>query len=152
MMTTKKRCRVCHRTCQVRCMKCDLHLCIITKQSHDSFQAVKQSIEHVRVSRVPVFLRKGGFHLRKWASNRVDILATLPRPEVCETGEKELGKALGVYWLKDEDVITFMPPANSTTQSRTTKRQLLSLATLHLVLNLNASCPMLPFWEHATHT
>ncbi|KRX69409.1 PiggyBac transposable element-derived protein 2 [Trichinella sp. T6] len=26
MMTTKKRCRVCHRTCQVRCMKCDIHL------------------------------------------------------------------------------------------------------------------------------
>ncbi|KRY45322.1 hypothetical protein T03_10195 [Trichinella britovi] len=107
MMTTKKRSRACHRTCQ-----------------------------HVRVSRVPVFLRKGGFHLRKWASNRVDILATLPRPEVCETGEKELGKALGVYWLKDEDVITFMPPAKSTTQSRTTKRQLLSLATLHLCFEL----------------
>ncbi|KRX90820.1 PiggyBac transposable element-derived protein 2 [Trichinella pseudospiralis] len=30
MMTTKKRCRVCHRTCQVRCMKCDIHLCIVT--------------------------------------------------------------------------------------------------------------------------
>ncbi|KRZ04078.1 hypothetical protein T11_4559 [Trichinella zimbabwensis] len=80
------------------------------------------------ISRVPEFLRKGGFHLRKWASNRVDLLATLPRPEVCETGERELGKALGVYWLKDKDVITFRPPANSTTQSRTTKRQLLSLA------------------------
>ncbi|KRX58005.1 hypothetical protein T06_4736 [Trichinella sp. T6] len=24
MMKTKKRCRVCHRTCQVRCMKCDI--------------------------------------------------------------------------------------------------------------------------------
>ncbi|XP_003369452.1 conserved hypothetical protein [Trichinella spiralis] len=81
------------------------------------------------ICRVPAFLRKGGFHLRKWASNRVDLLATLPRPEVCKTGERELGKALGVYWLKDEDVITFRPPANSTTQSRTTKRQLLSLVT-----------------------
>ncbi|XP_003368715.1 Tas retrotransposon peptidase A16 superfamily [Trichinella spiralis] len=80
------------------------------------------------IRRVPVFLRKGRFHLRKWASNRVDLLATLPRPEVCETGEREISKALGVYWLKDEDVITFRPPANSTTQSRTTNKQLLSLA------------------------
>ncbi|KRZ48797.1 hypothetical protein T02_13788 [Trichinella nativa] len=32
--------------------------------------------------------------IKKWASNRVDLLATLPRPEVCETGERELSKAL----------------------------------------------------------
>ncbi|KRZ84541.1 PiggyBac transposable element-derived protein 2 [Trichinella sp. T8] len=30
MMATKKRCRVCQRTCQLRCMKCDIHLCIAT--------------------------------------------------------------------------------------------------------------------------
>ncbi|KRX78792.1 hypothetical protein T06_3240, partial [Trichinella sp. T6] len=30
MMATKKRCRVCQRTCQLRCMKCDIHLCIVT--------------------------------------------------------------------------------------------------------------------------
>ncbi|KRZ68528.1 hypothetical protein T10_3787 [Trichinella papuae] len=28
MMTCKKRCRVCQKTCQIRCMKCDVHLCI----------------------------------------------------------------------------------------------------------------------------
>ncbi|KRZ65467.1 hypothetical protein T10_12933, partial [Trichinella papuae] len=67
------------------------------------------------IRRVPMFLRRGEFHLKKWASNRVDLLATLPSTEVSETGEKELGKALGVYWLKDEDVITFRPPADSTT-------------------------------------
>ncbi|KRY44511.1 hypothetical protein T03_6034 [Trichinella britovi] len=50
------------------------------------------------IIKVPVFLRKGGFLLRKWASNRVDLLATLPRPEVCETGERELSKAL--YYLQ----------------------------------------------------
>ncbi|KRX34632.1 hypothetical protein T05_12496 [Trichinella murrelli] len=63
------------------------------------------------IRRVPVFLRKRGFLLRKWASNRVDLLATLPRPEVCETGERELSKALCIYWLKNENVITFRPPA-----------------------------------------
>ncbi|KRX74236.1 PiggyBac transposable element-derived protein 2 [Trichinella sp. T6] len=30
MMATKKRCRVCQRTCQLRCMKCDIHLCTVT--------------------------------------------------------------------------------------------------------------------------
>ncbi|XP_003369242.1 hypothetical protein Tsp_04665 [Trichinella spiralis] len=33
MMTTKKRCRVCQRTCQLRCMKCDIHLCIVTERN-----------------------------------------------------------------------------------------------------------------------
>ncbi|KRY21063.1 PiggyBac transposable element-derived protein 2 [Trichinella patagoniensis] len=33
MMATKKRCRVCQRTCQLRCMKCDIHLCIVTGQN-----------------------------------------------------------------------------------------------------------------------
>ncbi|KRY58738.1 hypothetical protein T03_6184 [Trichinella britovi] len=80
------------------------------------------------IRRVPVFLKRGGFHLKKWASNRAELLATLPRTEVSKIGDRELGKALGVYWLKDEDVITFKPPTGSTTQSRATKRQLLSLA------------------------
>ncbi|KRZ75318.1 hypothetical protein T10_11327 [Trichinella papuae] len=97
------------------------------------------------IRRVPVFLRRGGFHLKKWASNRVDLLATLPKTEVSETGEKELGKALGIYWLKDEDVITFRPPADSTTQSRATKRQLLSLAAKSLwTMGLSWDSPFPP--------
>ncbi|KRX25736.1 hypothetical protein T07_2378 [Trichinella nelsoni] len=79
------------------------------------------------IRRVPVFLKRGRFHLKKWASNRAELLATLPRTEVSKIGDRELSKALGVYWLKDEDVITFKPPTDSTTQSRATKRQLLSL-------------------------
>ncbi|XP_003376923.1 Pao retrotransposon peptidase family protein [Trichinella spiralis] len=78
--------------------------------------------------RVPVFLKRGGFHLKKWAGNRAELLATLPRTEVSKIGDRELGKALSVYWLKDEDVITFKPPTDSTTQTRATKRQRLSLA------------------------
>ncbi|KRX85609.1 hypothetical protein T06_8203 [Trichinella sp. T6] len=80
------------------------------------------------IRRVPLFLKRGGFHLKKWASNRSELLATLPRTEVSKIGDRELGKALGVYWLKDEDVITFKLPTESNTQSRATKRQLLSLA------------------------
>ncbi|XP_003370076.1 Pao retrotransposon peptidase superfamily, partial [Trichinella spiralis] len=80
------------------------------------------------IHRVPVFLRKGGFHLKKWTCNQAALLDTLPREEVSEHGERELGKTLGIYWGKDEDILTFQPPANSTSRSHHTKRQMLSLA------------------------
>ncbi|KRY40069.1 hypothetical protein T01_3028 [Trichinella spiralis] len=31
-------------------------------------------------------------------------------------GEREIGKTIGVYWMKDEDILTFKPPADSITQ------------------------------------
>ncbi|KRY23806.1 hypothetical protein T12_6340 [Trichinella patagoniensis] len=42
------------------------------------------------IRRVPVFLKRGGFHLKKWASNRAELLATLPRTEVSKIGDREL--------------------------------------------------------------
>ncbi|KRY47859.1 hypothetical protein T03_14133 [Trichinella britovi] len=80
------------------------------------------------IHRVPVFLRKGGFHLTRWTCNQVALLDTLPREEVSEHGKRELGKTLGIYWGKDEDILTFQPPANSTARFHHTKRQMLSLA------------------------
>ncbi|KRZ58658.1 hypothetical protein T02_1348 [Trichinella nativa] len=80
------------------------------------------------IHRVPVFLRKGGFHLKRWTCNQAALLDTLPREEVSEHGKRELGKTLGIYWGKDEDTLTFQPPANSTARFHHTKRQMLSLA------------------------
>ncbi|KRZ74046.1 hypothetical protein T10_7368 [Trichinella papuae] len=80
------------------------------------------------IHRVPVFLRKGGFHLKKWACNQAALLDTLPSEDVSKHGERELGKTLGIYWKKNEDVLTFQPPASSTARSHHTKRQMLSLA------------------------
>ncbi|KRX59205.1 hypothetical protein T09_10991 [Trichinella sp. T9] len=80
------------------------------------------------IHRVPVFLRKGGFHLKRWTCNQAALLDTLPREEVSEHGKRELGKTLGIYWGKDEDILTFQPPANSTARFHHTKRQMLSLA------------------------
>ncbi|KRZ11509.1 hypothetical protein T11_12642 [Trichinella zimbabwensis] len=79
------------------------------------------------IRRVLVFLKKGGFHLKKWTSNRVELLDTLPKEDVSTNGEKEIGKTLGVFWMKDEDILTFKPPADLNTQSRCTRRQMLSL-------------------------
>ncbi|KRZ00014.1 hypothetical protein T11_10392, partial [Trichinella zimbabwensis] len=47
------------------------------------------------IRRVPVFLKKGGFHLKNQTSNRVELLDTLPEEDVSTNGEKEIGKTLG---------------------------------------------------------
>ncbi|KRZ02713.1 hypothetical protein T11_3364 [Trichinella zimbabwensis] len=47
------------------------------------------------IRRVPVFLKKGGFHLKKRTSNRVELLDALPEEDVSTNGEKEIGKTLG---------------------------------------------------------
>ncbi|KRX20057.1 hypothetical protein T07_12726 [Trichinella nelsoni] len=79
------------------------------------------------IRRVPLFLGKGGFHLKKWTSNQTELLSALPR-EVSTNGQRKIRKTLGVYWKKDEDVLTFKPPPNLNTQSCSTMRQMLSLA------------------------
>ncbi|KRY10067.1 hypothetical protein T12_5752 [Trichinella patagoniensis] len=56
------------------------------------------------VHRVPVFLRKGGFHLKRWTCNQAALLDTLPKEDVSEHGKRELGKTFGIYWGKDEDI------------------------------------------------
>ncbi|KRX42397.1 hypothetical protein T05_9324 [Trichinella murrelli] len=48
--------------------------------------------------------------------------------KMSEHGKRELGKTFGIYWGKDEDILTFQPPAKSTVRSHHTKRQMLSLA------------------------
>ncbi|KRZ47711.1 hypothetical protein T02_13575 [Trichinella nativa] len=64
------------------------------------------------IRRVPRFLSKGGFHLQKWASNQKELLFIFPREEVSMNAQRELGKTLGVYWKRDEDILTFKPSSN----------------------------------------
>ncbi|KRX32901.1 hypothetical protein T05_1543 [Trichinella murrelli] len=64
------------------------------------------------IRRVPRFLSKGGFHLKKWASNQKELLFIFPREEVSINAQRELGKTLGVYWKRDEDILTFKPSSN----------------------------------------
>ncbi|KRY45624.1 hypothetical protein T03_3781 [Trichinella britovi] len=56
-----------------------------------------------------------------------ELLPVLPREEVSTHAQRELRK-IGVYWKRDEDILTFKPPPNLKTQSRSTMRQMLSLA------------------------
>ncbi|KRY44681.1 hypothetical protein T03_2274 [Trichinella britovi] len=64
------------------------------------------------IRRVPRFLSKGGFHLKKWASNQKELLFIFPREEVSINAQRKLGKTLGVYWKRDEDILTFKPSSN----------------------------------------
>ncbi|KRY08894.1 hypothetical protein T12_13544 [Trichinella patagoniensis] len=60
--------------------------------------------------------------------NRTELLSALPREEVSTNGQRDIKKTIGVYWKKDEDILTFKPPPNLKTQSRSTMRQMLSHA------------------------
>ncbi|KRX55581.1 hypothetical protein T06_14402, partial [Trichinella sp. T6] len=56
------------------------------------------------------------------------LLTAFPKEEVSTNGQREIRKNLGVYWKKDEDILTFKPPPNLNTQSRSTMKQMLSHA------------------------
>ncbi|KRZ47836.1 hypothetical protein T02_819, partial [Trichinella nativa] len=47
------------------------------------------------IHKVPMFLGKGGFHLKKWASNQKELLSILPREEVSINTQRELRETLG---------------------------------------------------------
>ncbi|KRZ48693.1 hypothetical protein T02_11034 [Trichinella nativa] len=63
-----------------------------------------------------------------WEDNRTELLTAFPKEEVSTNGQREIRKNLGVYWKKDEDILTFKPPPNLNTQSRSTMKQMLSHA------------------------
>ncbi|KRX58732.1 hypothetical protein T06_14066, partial [Trichinella sp. T6] len=60
--------------------------------------------------------------------NRTELLTAFPKEEVSTDGQREIRKNLGIHWKKDEDILTFKPPPNLNTQSRSTMRQMLSHA------------------------
>ncbi|GFU21083.1 integrase catalytic domain-containing protein [Trichonephila clavipes] len=81
------------------------------------------------VSQVIELMKKGGFPIRKWASNESSVLESLP-PELRSSSgslhieEDNLMKILGIIWNSKEDTlrINISPP----NEVRPTKRQVLS--------------------------
>ncbi|GFV43261.1 DUF1758 domain-containing protein [Trichonephila clavipes] len=81
------------------------------------------------VSQVIELMKKGGFPIRKWASNESSMLESLPTELRSSSGslhieEDHLMKILGIIWNSKEDTfrINISPP----NEVRPTKRQLLS--------------------------
>ncbi|GFU58837.1 integrase catalytic domain-containing protein [Trichonephila clavipes] len=81
------------------------------------------------VSQVIELMKKGGFPIRKWASNESSVLESLPTQLRSSSGslhieEDHLMKILGIIWNSKEDTfrINISPP----NEVRPTKRQLLS--------------------------
>ncbi|GFW25592.1 integrase catalytic domain-containing protein [Trichonephila clavipes] len=81
------------------------------------------------VSQVIELMKKGGFPIRKWASNESSVLESLPTELRSSSGslhieEDHLMKILGIIWNSKEDTfrINISPP----NEVRPTKRQLLS--------------------------
>ncbi|GFW40651.1 integrase catalytic domain-containing protein [Trichonephila clavipes] len=81
------------------------------------------------VSQVIDLMKKGGFPIRKWASNESSVLESLPTELRSSSGslhieEDHLMKILGIIWNSKEDTfrINISPP----NEVRSTKRQLLS--------------------------
>nr|XP_022910534.1 uncharacterized protein LOC111421598 [Onthophagus taurus] len=73
-------------------------------------------------------LKAGGFTLRKWVSNREELLSSLSN-ELKEQNEKEITedwptKSLGVYWAPQSD--TFRFKVNTTRHDAPSKRMILS--------------------------
>ncbi|XP_077278664.1 uncharacterized protein LOC143906437 [Temnothorax americanus] len=75
-------------------------------------------------------LEKGGFVLRKWASNSPDLLVNLPDSSMINstrTLDKEgMCKTLGIQWNPKDDVLLYRIQINADTNQRVTKRTILS--------------------------
>ncbi|XP_071652694.1 uncharacterized protein [Temnothorax longispinosus] len=75
-------------------------------------------------------LEKGGFVLRKWASNSPDLLVNLPDSSMMNstrTLDKEgMCKTLGIQWNPKDDVLLYQIQIKADTNQRVTKRTILS--------------------------
>ncbi|GFU76014.1 DUF1758 domain-containing protein [Trichonephila clavipes] len=95
-------------------------LIIGTNSKEDAKKLVSQIIE---------LMKKGGFPIRKWASNESSVLESLP-PELRSSSrslhieDNHLMKILGIIWNSKED--TFRINISRPNEVRLTKRQLLS--------------------------
>ena len=78
-----------------------------------------------------MLLRRGGFHLHKWLTNYLDVLATIPQqdrfPRFLELSEDKLptDRTLGVIWDAQEDMLRFTGLKGD---PGTTKRKILNQA------------------------
>ncbi|XP_062712285.1 uncharacterized protein LOC115269273 [Aedes albopictus] len=97
----------------------------------DDFMSGAKNIDEARQMKVQVceILRSAGFNLRKWTTNRPDLLSdneyTEQVPVEIKLAEQpEAVKALGIQWLPKDDVFSFK--VSLSVDSVNTKRQLLS--------------------------
>ncbi|XP_052901615.1 uncharacterized protein LOC128309298 [Anopheles moucheti] len=98
----------------------------------DDFIGGADSIESARHLRLELskLLSKGGFELRKWTSNRLEVLTGLASDQIgtqsaLQFMPDETIKALGISWEPEHDVLSF-PSAIYTDTTCTTKRTILS--------------------------
>ncbi|XP_041785566.1 uncharacterized protein LOC121600845 [Anopheles merus] len=98
----------------------------------DDFIGGADSIENARQLRIELsqLLAKGGFELRKWTSNQLEVLAGLNADQIGTQSARqflphETVKALGVSWEPEHDVLSF-ESAISSDVSIPTKRSILS--------------------------
>ncbi|XP_058456569.1 uncharacterized protein LOC131433966 [Malaya genurostris] len=97
----------------------------------DDFIAGAESIEEAikLQTEITELLSKGGFVLRKWTSNKLQVLQGLSTDEIgthspLKFDENETVKALGIAWEPEEDKLRF--DININQKGNTTKRALLS--------------------------
>ncbi|XP_055848210.1 uncharacterized protein LOC129913509 [Episyrphus balteatus] len=81
-------------------------------------------------------LSKSGFKLRRWASNRVEVISHLPTEDKelqgsLELQETESVKTLGIRWYPAEDYFTFNVQGLSDTQAKTKRIILSEIASLY---------------------
>jgi len=98
----------------------------------DDFLKSEKTVEAAidRAKSVTALLKKGGFHLTKWASNNREVLQALPASEVsnstidlnCDNLPSE--RVLGVIWNPDTDTIGFK--VRESNSNNATKRSVLS--------------------------
>lgn len=85
--------------------------------------SVKEAIH--RQSQVSQLLQRGGFVIRKWSSNHIEVTDQIEdaAKDLCKSSDSTL-KALGILWCPRKDILSIkvQPPSNSVT----TKRLLLS--------------------------
>ncbi|KRY60098.1 hypothetical protein T03_4297 [Trichinella britovi] len=58
----------------------------------------------------PELLRKGGFHLAKWASNSPPAVDEIPAKDLGPRDGSRLWKTLGIFWQRQCDLLTFHTP------------------------------------------
>lgn len=99
-------------------VRCQMYVDDILDGADDIETAVQLQTELVEM------LRTGSFHLRKWTSNRDEVLEHIPiehrAPQSTQfLGDEEMVKALGMYWQRSDDIFCFqinfnIPSVNNT--------------------------------------
>ncbi|KRX34223.1 hypothetical protein T05_4990 [Trichinella murrelli] len=87
----------------------------------------------------PELLRKGGFHLAKWASNSPAAVDEIPAKDLGPRDGSRLWKTLGIFWQRQCDLLTFHTPER-VAEFPDTKRG---------VLKALASCCLAPYTVNA---